>query len=130
MFGLHKFYIVKLRESFSEDSSLEEYPRNVDYLISVFSGSSMDLLTTVSSILSTVPNLCTPTSSLLCLPTVMFLSSATFKYISMNVHEDFQEKHELKTALAKLCKSFKTIITCTHVTCEESKDGWNKMIQR
>ncbi|XP_002158974.1 HEAT repeat-containing protein 5B isoform X1 [Hydra vulgaris] len=94
-----------------------------------FSASIMEVLAFVSSILSGIPKLCTFSSSVVCLPTILFLLSSIFKYIVLNINENFSHESFLRTALTTLTQSFKEVITSPHALHEENKEVWGSLIQ-
>ena len=95
-----------------------------------FSASIMEVLAFVSSILASIPKLCTPSSSIACLPTILFLSTSVLKYIVLNVKENFVQEELLKTAFTNITQSFKKIITCDYALHEDVKEAWDSLLQR
>lgn len=94
-----------------------------------FSLSSVKLLSHITSILSQLPDLCSPSASVVCLPTIVFLSTTVLKYIAVGLEETFQNVSELKLALEKIIRSFKKVITSEHGRNELCVESWEKIIQ-
>lgn len=100
------------------------------YFFLEFSLSSVKLLSHITSILSQLPDLCSPSASVVCLPTIVFLSTTVLKYIAVGLEETFQNVSELKLALEKIIRSFKKVITSEHGRNELCVESWEKIIQR
>ena len=105
------------------------------FFFAAFTSKSMDLMATVLSVLSSIPDLCKPNASLTCLPTIMFLGTTILKYVSLNANDDSAAStDDFKLAFANIFKSFKRIITSKHATNSDSDDGcakgWQNIIQR
>lgn len=103
------------------------------FLFVVFTSKSMDLMATVLSVLSSIPDLCSPSASLTCLPTIMFLGTTILKYVSLNADDSSTNTDDYKSAFASICKSFKRIITSKHATNTNDDlctKGWQSLIQR
>lgn len=94
-----------------------------------FSVQTMNLMASVSTLLSHIPKLCESSASLVCLPTVMYLSASILKYISINITDRIDFDKDIKWALGKICKSFKEMITCKHVGDDDCVTAWKDLIK-
>lgn len=89
----------------------------------------MKLLSSVGPVLSNIIDICAPEKSAGCLPTILFLLNGVFKYITINIKPEFQEK-DLKSCLAQVTRSYKKIISCSYVTMDVCKKEWNTLLDR
>lgn len=90
----------------------------------------MKLLSSVGPVLSNIIDICAPEKSAGCLPTILFLLNGVFKYITINIKPEFQEKDLLKSCLAQVTRSYKKIISCSYVTMDVCKKEWNTLLDR
>ena len=86
-----------------------------------------ELLSQVSVLLADIPNICTPTASIECLPSVLYLLNGIIKY-----HCKSGKSQEIgeRESFQRVIQSVRSILTSPLLSNDDFKADWVKLLRR
>ena len=97
----------------------------VFFLLGSFHGPS-EILSQVAILLADVPNICSPSASVDCLPSVLYLLNGVIKYhCKIGRPVDAKDRESFQ----KVMHSIKSILNSTFLQVDEVKESWTKLIR-
>ena len=95
------------------------------FLLGSFYGPS-EILSQVAILLADVPNICSPSASVECLPSVLYLLNGVIKF---HCKIDWPVDAKDRESFQKVMHSIKSILNSKFLQVDEVKESWTKLIR-